>query len=183
MDFGQRGVILTLREVRSFIRKLYIHGWARKKKPMRHISWIALAIICMAGCTSRAGKDQHVNAGEDTTAVLKVALTAWYSSGSPFSPVESGVVRIHCSDLAKSELVDISGLKTIVIPLKDAQLDDPDPNPKGHWVRVKELTISGDNAQLRFHAKNAEYHKWASAFYKLHRSDKGWTISNFGADM
>ncbi len=71
MDFGQRGVILRLVEVRSFIRKTYIHSWARKKKPMRHISWIALAIICMAGCTSRAGKDQHVNAGEDTTAVLQ----------------------------------------------------------------------------------------------------------------
>ena len=28
MDFGQRGIILTLGEVRSFIRKPYIHSWA-----------------------------------------------------------------------------------------------------------------------------------------------------------
>jgi len=27
MDFGQRGVILILGEVRSFIRKPYIHCW------------------------------------------------------------------------------------------------------------------------------------------------------------
>ena len=137
----------------------------------------------MAGCTFRPGKDQHVNAKEKTMAVLQVALTDWYSSGSPFSPVESGVVRIHCSDLGKSELVDISGLKTVVVPLKDAQLDNPDPKPKGHWIRVTELTISGNNAQLRFYAKNAKYHAWAATSYKLHRSDKGWTISDFGTDM
>ncbi len=30
MDFGQRGVILTLGEVRSFIRKPYIHSYLKK---------------------------------------------------------------------------------------------------------------------------------------------------------
>jgi len=32
LDFGQRGVIRTLREVRSLIRKPYIHSWARKRE-------------------------------------------------------------------------------------------------------------------------------------------------------
>ena len=40
MDFGQRGVILTLGEVRSFIRKPYIHSYVTKgntdEKNTRH---------------------------------------------------------------------------------------------------------------------------------------------------
>ncbi len=35
MDFGQRGIILRLGEVRSFIRKPYIHCWPSDEDKMK----------------------------------------------------------------------------------------------------------------------------------------------------
>jgi hypothetical protein len=54
MYFGQRGVILTLGEVRSFIRKPYIHSWTYKMKIVKILLPLMLfACAIVIGCSSQ----------------------------------------------------------------------------------------------------------------------------------
>ena len=154
---------------------------------MRQIIVGVAAIIFMAGCTCPVQQQPQgppMNASEDTIAVLEAGLAEWFSSNYPHSEVKSGVVHLQCAALDESDQLDIPGVKVIVDPSEDMQLNKPGVRSfEGYWVRVTTLAISGDTAKLNFFTKNEEYHKWCNVTLTLKRIDEGWTVIGFGTDM
>jgi len=152
---------------------------------MRRTVWIAVLLICMAGCAplvQQSSRNHVTNAGVEKREVLRVALTDWFSHDNPPIPAPgSDMVWICCPAFGKSERVYIPGVKTAFASLEDLQLRDPDRKPMDYWIRVSDLVITGDVARLTYYAKSAKWHQWANVSYELRQSGKRWIVTRCGS--
>ena len=152
----------------------------------------AIPIICLAFFVAGCGhngqdhiQDLKVADSNSCVPIVEAALMYWFASDMPFSKVKSGILRIFSDILNESDQMDIPGARVFLHPQGEYQVDEPsvEPRPNGYMIYIRDLEISGDIARVRFNATDGDYPKWYFVNCKLHRSDAGWTVTDFAGGM